>query len=169
MFNREQYNFDGTLSNPEKITHGVPQGSILGPLLFIILINDIETQINKCSLMMYADDTVLYYSSNNINDMENVMNTEAGKVSLWIKENCLLLNLKKGKTEFIVYGSRTPKTKCNILIDNTPVHQPSSYEYLGVVLDSHLTLSDHYSKTSKKIATRINLLRRIRNDISPYL
>ena len=107
LFNRCQVvNYDGTYSKVEYITHGVPQGSILGPLLFIILVNDLHVKLDKCQLLMYADDTVLYYSDKRIENIEYIINQEADAIQRWVNDNCLLLNFKKGKTEFVVYGSR---------------------------------------------------------------
>lgn len=168
LFNRDQFvNFNGSFSKSEKITHGVPQGSILGPLLFIILINDIQLQLKNCSMLMYADDTVVYFSGKSTKEIEQTINEEAEKISQWINENCLILNLKKGKTEFVLYGSKMEKYKCDIIIEQTQINQPSSYEYLGVTLDKHLNLGDHYSKVSKKISSRIKLLNKVRHQISP--
>ena len=168
LFNRDQYvNYEGIPSLPEKITHGVPQGSILGPLLFIILINDMQSQLVKCSMLMYADDTVIFFSSKNILDIEKVINQEAELIQTWIKENCLVLNKKKGKTEFILYRSKRNGNNCIIKVGNDETNQPQSYEYLGVTLDSHLNLNEHYSKISKRISTRIKLLKKIRHEIPP--
>jgi len=85
-----------------------------------------------------------------------------------MKENCLILNPKKGKTEFIVYSSRkSNQPKPTIEIDHPTIYQPSSYEYLGVTLDNHLNMVDHIRKVQKRIRSRINLLRKIRHKISP--
>ena len=168
LFNREQQVvYDGTLSDPYKITHGVPQGSILGPLLFIILVNDIGNQLSKCSIMMYADDTVLYYSSKRVSDIESIVNKESSVVKQWVDKNCLALNLKQGKTEFILYGSKLKDIKCNVLIDSTTINMPSSYEYLGITLDNHLNLNEQYQKIYKRICSRIKLLKRVRHNLTP--
>ena len=151
----------------EKITHRVPQGSILGPMLFIILVNDIQNRLFHCLMLMYVDDTVLLYSAKKINDTENVINNEVELIKTWIKENCLILNLNKVKTEFLLYGSKLNVNKCSIQINNKEIHQPTSYEYLGITLDHHLNLSEHYNKVYKKICTRIKLLGKIRYELSP--
>ena len=169
LFNRRQTVYvDGTYSEFKHITHGVPQGSIIGPLLFVILVNDLHLKLHKCDLLMYADDTVLYYSDKNMSNIENILNHEANIIHQWITENCLILNLKKGKTEFIVYGSRlSNQPKCTININLTEINNPDNYEYLGVTLDKHVNLQAHYRKVQKKISARINLLARIRYSISP--
>ena len=107
LFNRSQYvSFDGCTSNLEKVTSGVPQGSILvGPLLFALLINDIHLTLNSSNVLLNADDTVIYYANKSACDVERVLNTEVGYIAKCFDENNLILNLKKGKTEFVLCGS----------------------------------------------------------------
>ena len=171
LFNRSQFVcFDGETSDREKITHGVPQGSILGPLLFIILVNDIHLTLEKCQILMYADDTVLYYADKDASSIENILNTEAALVNNWINENTLFLNLKKTKTEFVLYGSHqklAKQQKCSILLGGMKVNEADQYEYLGITLDKHLNLTLQVNKLYKRITSRINLLSRIRHAISP--
>ena len=80
------------------MTYGVPQESILGPLLFIILINDVHSVLDKCKILMYADDTVVFFSERSVEAVEEVLNQEANLVGKWFANNNLILNLKKGKT-----------------------------------------------------------------------
>ena len=110
LFNKQQYvSFNDTLSKPEPINLGVPQGSILGPLLFVILINNAYQCLNKCSLLIYADDVVLLYSDSSCKNIEDTLNYEGKKLFRWYQENNLILNLKPGKTEFVIYGSYCTK------------------------------------------------------------
>lgn len=171
LFNRSQLvNFEGTSSRTESITHGVPQGSILGPLLFIILLNDLHFRLKNCSILKYADDTVLYYSHKNERHIVSVINKEADVVQSWIRDNCLILNMKKGKTEFVMYRNRLSNVDdCNVEILSTTINQSDTYEYLGITLDSHLNLNEHYSKVYKKICSRIYLLKKLRHQISPVV
>ena len=118
-------------------------------------------------MLKYADDTVIFFSSKNILDIEKVINQEAELIQMWIKENCLVLNKKKGRTEFILYQSKRNGNNCIIKVGNDEINQPQSYEYLGITLDSHLNLNEHYSKISKRISTRIKLLKKIRHKIPP--
>ena len=141
LFKRSQIVFlDGVFSSREYVSHCVPQGSILGPLLFVLLINDLPNQLNFCNVLMYADDTVLYFSSKCSKEIEHCLNFDANAICSWMKENCMILNPKKGKTEFVLYAARTRKTPVNIVIDNNVINQPDTYTYLGVKLDSHLNL-----------------------------
>ena len=97
---RVAYNND--CSNLESVTLGVPQGSILGPLLFIILVNDVYQCLNKCTMLMYAEDTVLLYSASSSKLIEETLNHEGNILLDWFNHNNLILNLKPGKTELVI-------------------------------------------------------------------
>jgi hypothetical protein len=84
---------------------------------------------------MYADDTVLFYADKDSAAIQDVLTKDADRVASWIRENNLALNLKKGKTEFVLYGSHqklSRMAKCEITINNTEINEASSYCYLGV-------------------------------------
>ena len=85
------------------ITCGVPQGSILGPLLFLIYINDLNNSTSKLSAILFADDTNLFCSSKDLQELESVVNTELTGVQEWLTLNQLTLNIKKSK--FIIFKS----------------------------------------------------------------
>ncbi len=89
-----------------------------------------------------------------------------------LRENNLALNLKKGKTEFVLYGSHqklSRMAKCEITINNTEINEASSYCYLGVTLDNHLTLREHVNNIYRKCSTRIKLLSRVRQNMGPFV
>ena len=156
LFERSQSVFlEGVISNKEFITHGVPQGSILGPLLFVVLINDLPKQLKFCNVLMYADDTVLYYSHKHPKEIESCINFDSNAIHDWMKENCMVLNPKKGKTEFVMYASRVRKTPVQITIDNNVINQPDIYTYLGVKLDNHLNMNDHFQNMSNQFTNQI--------------
>ena len=120
---------------------------------------------------MYADDTVIFYCDKSSHNIEEVSNNELNLVFKWLTENNLILNLKKGKTEYTIYGTAqrlSKQTPCNILINETPINEVNRYEYLGVILDNHLTLSAQVNKTYKKASARIKLLSRIRSNVSAH-
>ena len=110
------------------------------------------------SFLMYADDSVLYYSSNRTDDIEKSINSDLEIVSKWLASNDLIVKLKRGKTEFVLYGSPQKLSRqpdCNIIMNATPVNQSKEYEYLGVILDRHLTLSNQVSKVYKRVSSRL--------------
>ena len=167
LFHRSQVvTIDGVTSNSEFVTHGVPQGSILGPLLFVILINDLPLQSQNCKVLMYADDTVIYFSSKSIQEIEKCVNEDAERIHRWMTENCLILNPKKGKTEFVLFASRVRNETATIIVDNHVINQPDKYEYLGVLLDSHLNLNLYLQTIYKHASSRLSMLRKIRYQLS---
>ena len=102
LFNRTQVVALGSMnSEPEPVYCGVPQGSILGPLLFITFFNDLVDSMNS-KVIKYADDTVIYYA-NDVDVIENVLNSETKIIGSYCSENELVLNFKKGKTESMLF------------------------------------------------------------------
>ena len=104
---------------------------ILGPLLFIIIVNDIHLTLEKCHILIYADDTVLYYADKDASSIENILNTKAALVNNWINENTLFLNLKQTKAEYVLYGSHqklAKQQKCSILLGGMKVNEADQLE-----------------------------------------
>ena len=96
---------ENTRSNLEPIYCRVPQGSILGSLLFIVFFNDL-IDIMNVNVIKYAEDTVLFYTDSDVSKIESVLNYEMKKVGLYCNQNELLFNLKKGKTEAMLFGTQ---------------------------------------------------------------
>ena len=90
--NRQRVKLKETTSTLSNITCGVPQGSILGPLLFLIYINDLTTLSDKMLTIMFADDTSIFIQGNNIHEMETAMNSAIKRMSIWLKINKRSLN-----------------------------------------------------------------------------
>ena len=92
-------------SNKEPIYCGVPQGSILGFLLFIVFYNDFANHIEYCDVITYASDTVIFISDKNVSYIETKLNTDLEKISAYFHLNQFIINLKKGKSEIMLFGS----------------------------------------------------------------
>ena len=151
------------------VTCGVPQGSILGPLLFILYLNDITDHVSHCRIIKYADDTVLYYSGKNIDIIESYLSKDFDLISEWCTENELLLNLKKNKTEAMLFGtsqklSRLQKT-LTISYKYNNINVVTTYKYLGIKIDCSLKLNSHFEKSYKRASGKLNLLSKIRYQI----
>jgi hypothetical protein len=150
---------------------GVPQGSSLGPLLFLIYINDLPNCPNHTTARMFADDTSISYASDSAKELQNVINAELKGLSDWLTTIKLSLNIVK--TEFMVVGSRqrikTLNNEIDIEINGNMVNQVTSVNSLGVHLDNHLMWSEHTDKLCKKVASAIGALKRIRSCISTRL
>ena len=107
LTNRKQYTcLNGKFSAPLTLKCGVPQGSILGPLLFIIYVNDISNVSNKCSLVLFADDTNIFFTDNNASNLERLVCEELQKFNSWFAANKLSLNV--GKTKYMVFNDKNP-------------------------------------------------------------
>ena len=137
------------------ITCGVPQGSIFGPLLFLLYINDMSAAV-KCKLLLYADDSVLLASGKDLVEIEATLSCELESVNNWLIDNKLSLHL--GKTQSIVFGTRKKLYKCstlNIVCNGNVIESKSTVTYLGVTLDQSLSgdviASDVLFKTSNKL------------------
>ena len=103
LSNRSQFiDIKGTLSDRGEVTCGVPQGSILGPLLFLIYVNNMESAVD-CDLLLYADDSALLIRRKNIIDIEQKLSEELAKLNVWLIEN--KLSLHQGKTESLLFAS----------------------------------------------------------------
>ena len=134
------------LSSPMPVLSGVPQGSILGPVLFTLYINDLPSCIQFSNIMMYADDTVIYLSSTSTSDIELKLNLDLANLSQWLHYNKLVLNMKK--TEFMTFGTRQrlARQKCDetdISLNGQSIKHTDTFKYLGVVLDDTLSFNDH--------------------------
>ena len=99
--------YNGIKSDRKNITCGVPQGSILGPLLFLIYINDLSDVSNKLFSLLFADDSNMFIRGKNINDLMKTMNDELNNVIEWLNVNKLSLNLKK--THYMIFRKRREK------------------------------------------------------------
>ena len=167
LFNRSQHvELNGVLSNTCCVTSGVPQGSILGPLLFIKFFNDIKESISKCDIFQYADDTVLLFAGKDIQTIENTLNVDMTGVGRYCEENELLLSLKKGKTEFMLFGTSQRLKRngrdLNIVYNNTRINFVTEYVYLGNLLDNHLSLTANFDRAVKKACGRLRILSNVR-------
>ena len=163
--NRNQKCFvNGQLSGSRSLLCGIPQGTILGPLLFLIYINDLPNCLVHSRPRMYADDTHLTFASNNLDDIEYHLNLDLAKVNKWLIANRLTLN--QSKTEFMLIGARqrlcTLQSAPCLAIDNVPIKQVSQIKSLGVHIDENLSWNIHIEEVAKKIASGIGALKRVR-------
>ena len=168
LFGRsQQVEFENVLSAPSSIYCGVPQGSILGPLLFLLHFNDSVKTLLHCKIIKYADDSVLYVSDKDITIIEHLLNEDFANFCSWLQDNELIINTKKGKTEFMIFGtsirlSRLNNPPMNLNYQGISVNNITSYKYLGISLNQTLNMTNHFSSAIKKASNRVNLLKRVR-------
>ena len=146
LTNRKQYVlFQSSESPKSNVLCGVPQGSILGPLLFLIYINDIIYSSPLLSFILFADDTNIFYSHKNFDSLITMLNSELSKVSSWFICNKLSLNI--AKTNFMLFKPSNFQNIChnnfNIHIDGLPITEKKATKFLGVTIDSSLSWNDH--------------------------
>ena len=140
------------------VTVGVPQGSILGPLLFSIYVNDLPNSVNTCDINMYADDTELHYCCSHLQEVERVIQNELERVSNWMVVNRLKLNVNKSMCMLIGSQQRVGgKTLC-LSLNGSLLKQVSSTKYLGVCTDHYLTWQNHIDYVLKTVRGRFILL-----------
>ena len=169
LFARTQcVSYKGTLSSPSYIYCNVPQDSILGPPLFLLHFNDSVECLSTRNMLMYADDTVIYFSDSNINSIQNNLQRDFQSLSKYLYNNELIMNLKKGKTEIMRFVTnqrirRIEKSTLHIQHNDLTVNMTYSHKYLGVTLTSSLNMTDHLNATIKKASPRIHLLKKIRS------
>ena len=165
--NRKQFvSIDNNNSSMTTVKCGVPQGSILGPLLFIIYINDIVNVSNILNMVLFADDTNLFLTGNKIEEITLILNVELCKLSRWFKLNELSLNISK--TNYIVFRQKNKKLSNvpDILIDNNKIDMVHSSKFLGVIINERLTFCDHIKLIKQKISKSLGILKYVRYKLS---
>lgn len=163
LFRRRQMCiYEGISSEEHSVTCGVPQGSILGPLLFLIYFNDLEDYLIHSYVIKFADDTVLFTSDRKFEIIENKLNTDLDALSSYLMENELVINLKKNKTESMVFGTAKRLSRCpdelNLVYQGTKINSTTTYKYLGTVVDQNLNMGENFHSTYKKTSSKLRLL-----------
>ena len=153
---------NGFNSTEMKVTCGVPQGSILGPLLFTLYINDMHNAFTKCLVHHFADDTNLLFAHKNPAVIQKVLNKELRQLVEWLRANRLSLNADK--TEFLVFRppGKTLNTRITLQLDQKKIFESTKIKYLGLLLDSRLSWKFHINELSKKLSRAVGLLYKIR-------
>ena len=166
LSNRQQFvELNNTKSTLKVIRTGVPQGSIIGPLLFLIYIIDLATASTKLSPIMYADDTTLFttmanFQHNHDDEMttSDKINIELTNITDWLAVNKLSLN--ENKTKVMILHSKQRKTKQHeipkIVINHKPVEVISQFKFLGVIIDSNLAWTPHLNSLAVTVKSMWN-------------
>ena len=154
-----------SFSSQRLIKCGVPQGSILGPLFFLLYINNLPHCLNKTKPRLFADDTNLTASANSMTDLEAAVNSDLENLKKWLIANKLSLNV--AKTEFMLIGSKLmikniSNSHPNVFIENKQIKQVYECKTLGVTIDQHLSWKNNTENICKKVTAGISAIRRIK-------
>lgn len=150
-----------SIGDLQETKYGVAQGSKMGPLLFLIYVNDLFDLELTGNLQLYADDSSLTYISNNLSEIKNSIDNDLIKISDWFKNNLLVLN--GDKTKILFYNSRRREIYSfpDIFLNNTKIIKVEEMKYLGLIIDSDLTWNAHINFITKKVSPYIGVFRRI--------
>jgi len=143
---------------------GVPQGSILGPLLFLLYMNDLISVCKVCQAILFADDTTLLYNDTNYDALINKANSELSDISTWFAINKLSLNVEK--TQFIQFqrNKATPFPKpLTLKINENTIQKVEYVKFLGVYIDQYMKWNEHISRKCNQISRTIGTLSRLKN------
>ena len=153
------------LSGKCQLQIGVPQGSVLGPLLFLIYVNDINRHVHLGSCNIYADDTLIYCTGNNITELKYNIQKCVTDVHEWYESNKLVINTSKSNVMLLTTRqmlSNMRDTALNVFIGNHKLPQCNSIKYLGVDIDNVLSWNLQTDSISKKLVFRISRLSRLK-------
>ena len=159
----QRVSLNGHLSVTEVCSCGVPQGSILGPLLFLVYINDLPNALDEAFTIMYADDTNIFMRGRNVDLVTIAFNRQLVNLNKWLQCNRLSLNLSKTKSMIFSLNHQTRGRMLSLSFDGTLVDTITSTTFLGVKIDNSLTWSNHISHVCSKIAKSIGILKKVSN------
>ena len=155
-------------SELNQILCGVPQGSILGPLLFILFINDLPLHVTDCKIDIFADDTTIYFSHKDLGLINNVLQNELNNIIRWCDVNKLVINVTKTKAMVISTHqkrSRYGSVELNLYISSSPIEYVNSFKILGVIIDRNLSFIEHVNSLCSSLASVLCLFWRIRSHL----
>jgi hypothetical protein len=162
---RTQFTAIGQIhSKPENINFGVPQGSVLGPILFLIYMNDICNAVHGPKVKLFADDTNMFVKADNLNSLNIECNHYLAELNAWFLDNRLSLNIEK--TVYLLFQPNFRKWRTNSLdltIDGLKINQAISSKYLGIIIDERLNWLEHIDYVYKKLIKFIGIFYKLRN------
>ena len=151
LSNRHQFvTVSGHKSQTKEVSIGVPQGSVLGPLLFLIYINDLPQSTKNMKSILFADDTTLFTSHRDIHTLSKNMSDDLTMVKEWLIANCLTLNINK--TYYMLFTTRSVPDDIRVMNGEQTLERRLSGKFLGVTLDDKLTFKEHINAVKTKLS-----------------
>ena len=155
---------NGQKSDWQQIKAGVPQGSNLGPLLFLVFINDIVYVIQHCQIRLFADDTCLYITVDDRNDAAMMINSDLARVQSWADQ--WLINFSPAKTKTLLISNKgTPNNHPNLTLQGHVISSVQDHKHLGVVLSHNLRWSPHINDVVSRCTKKINMLKQFKFEL----
>ena len=167
LCNRKQFvSIGNSNSDIKPIPMGVPQGSVIGPLLFLLYLNDLPNCSDVLDFHLFADDTNLFFSSKSLLDIESTAKNELGYVHKWLCCNQLSLNIEK--SNYVIFHAPQKKITfpVHLSLNNCLLKQESATKYLGVLIDENLNWKSHVSLIESKIKRGVGVISRLRHTVT---
>ena len=161
---------NGSVSKPLKVATGVPQGSVLGPLLFILYANDFSQYIKNSSCNMWADDNLLYVTGNTIHEVQTKLQETTDDANYWYKKNKLAINVPKCNIMTVSSHQKKIEKPLEISLNDVTITQVKNMKYLGLQMDENLLWNEQVAYLARTIAPKLHCFRKLRNALpSPLL
>lgn len=162
----QQLRYNGIVSGVQHITCGVPQGSILGPLLFLFYVNDVNRACNEAEILLYADDTALLYAADTLGELQSKVSRSFPKICRWLHANRLSLSISK--TVYQLYAA-SEEEHLIISSGNSHLKRTKTVKYLGVLVDDDLKFKSHISRIGGICSRTLGVLYRSRYFLNAQL
>ena len=146
------------------LTHGTPQGSCLGPLLFLIFCNDLSINLEYLSCIQFADNTTLYYSDRNLDVLKCCVEHHLKIILDWFRANSLTLNVQK--TNYLLFAPDKRRYAVYLNADNVIIKPSNNTKFLGIIVDDNLEWTQHVKNVLTKMKRNCNLMQLSKNLLS---
>ena len=162
LSNRKQFvSIEGIKSSMQDIKIGVPQGSVLGPLLFLLYINDLPNSVNNVNSILFADDTTMFARDNDVYDLCNTISSDMLLVKDWLIANSLTLN--ESKSYYIIFSLKKIPDNLRVTIGDHVLDRKTHGKFLGVILDEKLNFSNHIEHVTNKVSKLTGLMYKLKS------